>query len=222
VPRPQAPTLSTAGLVLVGSLIALFSARAEESPQQKLRSVEKQLEQGRTQQDQLTHQADALAQELQALRADGIRAAEAVQARETALSAIEAQLQSLAAEEAQKQTAIARDLAHEGALLAALARLALDPPEVLALGPVAPEDAVRTGILLGNTVPLLQAEASALRLQLSDLHHLRQEIERKKLAAQQERLALDQNRQRLYGLIRRKAAMRDQALQGAEDTKSRL
>ncbi len=222
MPPREAPRLSTAGFVLAGTLLALAPARADETPQQKLRAVQQELDQGRTKQEQLTRQADAIAQELQALRADGIRAAEAVQTRESALSTLEAQLRSLGADEAQIQATIARDHAHEAELLAALARLALNPPEVMALGPLAPEDAVRTGILLGNTVPRLQAEAQALSLQLSDLHRLRQEIERKKLAAQQERLALDKDRQRLDGLIRRKSAFRDQALQGAEDTGQRL
>jgi len=222
VPPPEARALSTAGFVLAGALLALASARADETPQQKLRAVQQQLDQGRTQQEQLTRQAEALAQELEALRADGIRAAEAVQARESTLSALEAQLQSLGADEAQKQAQIVHDRDHEAELLAALARLALNPPEVLALGPLAPEDAVRTGILLGNTVPRLQSEAQSLALQLSDLHRVRQEIERRKLAAQQERLALDTARQRLDGLIRRKSTLHDQAVQGAEDTKQHL
>jgi septal ring factor EnvC (AmiA/AmiB activator) len=214
--------LSIAVLLLAGSLLALVSARADETPQQKLRAVQQQLELGRSQQDQLTHQADALSQELRALRADGIRAADAVQAREATLSTLEAQLQSLGADEAQKQAMIAHDHAHEAELLAALARLALDPPEALVLGPLPPEDAVRTGILLGSTVPRLQAEAQALSLQLSDLHRLRQEIERKKLAAEQQRLALDKDRQRLDSLVRRKAAFREEALLGAEDTRQHL
>jgi septal ring factor EnvC (AmiA/AmiB activator) len=222
VPRPEVRTLSTAALLLAGTVLALVSARADETPEQKLRAVQQQLDQGRSQQDQLTRQADSLSQEMQALRSDGIRAADAVQAREAMLTTLEAQLQSLAADEAQKQAMIARDHAHETELLAALARLALNPPEVLALGPLAPEDAVRTGILLGSTVPRLQAEAQALSLQLSDLHRLRQAIERKKFAAQQERLALDKDRLRLDGLVRRKATIREQALQGAEDTKQRL
>ena len=222
MPPPEARTLSAAGLALASTLIVLAPARADDTPEQKLRAVQRELDQSRTQQDQLTRQADALALELQTLRADGIRAAEAVQTREATLSTLEAQLQSLAADEAQKQAVIARDRAHEAELLAALARLALNPPEVLALGPLAPEDAVRTGILLGNTLPRLQSEAQSLSLELSDLHRLRQEIERKRLAAELERRGLDKDRQRLDGLIRRKTALRDQALQGAEDTKQRL
>ena len=222
MPPPEARTLSTAGLLVAGSLLALVSARADETPQQKLRAVQQELDQGRSQQDRLTHQADALSQELQVLRADGIRAADAVQAREATLSTLETHLQSLAADEARTQAKIVHDHAHEAELLAALARLALNPPEVLALGPLAPEDAVRTGILLGNAVPRLRAEAQALSLELSDLHRLRQEIERKKLAAEQERLALDKDRQRLEGLVRRKAALRDQTVQGAENAKQRL
>ena len=222
VPPPEARTLAAAGLALAGTLLALAPARADETPQQKLRAVERELEQGRTQQEQLTRQADALALELQTLRADGIRAAESVQAHESTLSTLEAQLQSLSADETQKRDVITRNRAHEAALLAALARLALNPPEVLALGPLAPEDAVRTGILLGNTVPRLQSEAQSLALELSDLHRLRQEIERKKLAAELERRGLDKDHQRLDALIRRKTTLRDQALQGAEDTKQRL
>jgi septal ring factor EnvC (AmiA/AmiB activator) len=222
VPQPEARTVSTAGLVLAGSLLALAAARADETPQQKLRSVQQQLEQGQAQQDQLTHQADALNQELDTLRTDGIRAAEAVQAREGTLSALEAQLKSLGADEARKQAQFVHDRAHEAQLLAALARLALNPPEVLALGPLAPEDAVRTGILLGDTVPRLQSEAQALSLQLSDLHRLRQEIERRRLAAQQERLALDTARQRLDGLVRRKSTIRDQTLQGVAESRQHL
>ncbi|HXP74924.1 MAG TPA: peptidoglycan DD-metalloendopeptidase family protein, partial [Stellaceae bacterium] len=222
MPPPEARTLCAAGLALASTLIALAPARADDTPEQKLRAVQRELEQSRTQQDKLTRQADALALELQTLRADGIRAAEAVQTHEATLSTLEAQLQSLAADEAQKQAVIARDRAHEAELLAALARLALNPPEVLALGPLAPEDAVRTGILLSNTLPRLRSEAQSLSLELSDLHRLRQEIERKRLAAELERRGLDKDRQRLDGLIRRKTALRDQALQGAEDTKQHL
>jgi septal ring factor EnvC (AmiA/AmiB activator) len=222
VPRPEARALFTAALAVAGSLVAATPARAEETPEQKLRAVQRQLEQGRTQQDELTRQAETLALDLATLQADGVRAAGAVQTRETVLSTLEAQLQSLTADEAQKRAVVARDHAHEAELLAALARLALNPPEALVLGPLAPEDAVRSGILLGETVPRLQSEAEALSLQLGDLRRLRQEIERKRQAAELQRRGLDKDRQRLDGLIRRKTALRDQALQGVEEGKQRL
>jgi murein hydrolase activator len=211
-----------AGLALAVTLIVLTAALADETPQQKLRSVERELEQGRKQQEELSRQADALALELQSLREGGIRAAEAVQAREAALSTLEAQLQSLGVDEAQKRAVIARSHAQEAELLAALARIARNPPEVLALGPLTPEDAVRTGILLGGTVPRLQSEARSLSLELGELHRLRQEIESKKLAVELERHGLDSDQRRLDDLIQRKTALRDQAVQGAEDSKQRL
>ena len=219
---PEARIPFGAGLALAVTLIVLTPSLADETPRQKLRSVEQELEQGRQQQEELTRQADALALELQSLRADGIRAAEAVQAREAALSTLEAQLQSLGLDETQKRGVITRNHAQEVGLLAALARLALNPPEALALGPLAPEDAVRTGILLGSTVPRLQSEARSLSLELGELHRLRQEIERKKLAVDLERRGLDSDQQRLDGLIQRKTTLRDQAVQDAEDTKQRL
>lgn len=219
---PEARIPFGAGLALAVTLIVLTAALADETPQQKLRSVERELEQGRKQQEELSRQADALALELQSLREGGIRAAEAVQAREAALSTLEAQLQSLGVDEAQKRAVIARNHAQEAELLAALARLARNPPEVLALGPLTPEDAVRTGILLGGTVPRLQSEARSLSLELGELHRLRQEIESKKLAVELERHGLDSDQRRLDDLIQRKTALRDQAVQGAEDSKQRL
>jgi septal ring factor EnvC (AmiA/AmiB activator) len=89
---PEARIPFGAGLGLAVTLIVLTAALADETPQQKLRSVERELEQGRKQQEELSRQADALALELQSLREGGIRAAEAVQAREAALSTLEAQL----------------------------------------------------------------------------------------------------------------------------------
>jgi septal ring factor EnvC (AmiA/AmiB activator) len=207
---------------MAGLLAVLSPGSAQEAPQEKLRAVEQQLGRSRSQQDELTRQAEALALELGTLRAESVKSAEAAQAHETMLSTLEAQLQSLTADETQKRSVLARDRAHEAELLSALARLALNPPEALALGPLAPEDAIRSGILLGNAVPRMQQEASALNLQLGELRRLRAEIERKRQAADAERRALASDRARLDALIQRKAALRDQALQGAEATKQRL
>jgi septal ring factor EnvC (AmiA/AmiB activator) len=222
VPPPEARALSVAALVLASGLIALTPAYSEETPEQKLQAVQRQVEQSRARQKGLARQAEALALELARLRADGLRAAEAVQAREATLSTLEAQLQSLVDDETQKRAMIARDRDREAELLAALARLALYPPEALALGPLEPEDAVRTAILLGETAPRLQSEAQSLSLQLGELRRLRQEIERKRQAGDLERQGLEKDRQRLDGLIQRKAALRDRAFQGAEQGKQRM
>lgn len=219
---PQSDRPFLACLALAGALLALTPAAAEEKPQEKLKSVEQQLDQGRAQQQQLEQTAEALAEELANLRADGVQAAGEAQAHETAATEIEGQLKSLSADEAAKAAALARDRAHEAELLASLARLARNPPEALALGPMAPEDAIRSGLLLGATVPRLQAEAQVLSRDLAELKRLRSEIGQKRLALDQERQGLAMQRARIETLIQRKTQLREQALKSAEQTRQRL
>ena len=209
-------------LALAGALLAVTPASAEEQPQDKLKSVERQLDQGRQKEQQLQETAEALAEELANLRSDGVQAAEEAQAHEAAVTALEAQLKSLTGDEAAKTEALARDRAHEAELLAALARLARNPPEALALGPMAPEDAIRSGILLGATVPRLQAEALALSRELAELTRLRAEIGRKRQALDFERRGLAKQRARIETLIQRKTVLREQALRSAEEARQHL
>ncbi len=202
--------------------MASATAAAEQAPQQKLQSVEQQLDQSKNRQDALAKQADALASELATLRADSVQAAEAAQSHERTLSDLETQLASLAADETAKKSIIDRDRGHEADLLAALARLARNPPEALAFGPAAPADAIRTGMLLGATVPRLEAEAQSLRVELGDLRRLRAEIARKRQATEAEQKALAAENARLDTLIQRKSALRDQTLQSAAETGQRM
>lgn len=222
MPRPE-PSRSFAPFALAATLLVVASpAGADQAPQKQLQSVEQQLDQSRSKQDALSKQAEALASELASLRADSVQAAEAAQAHERTLSDLEDQLAALTADEAVKKGAIERDRAREADLLAALARLARNPPEALAFGPAQPSDAIHTGMLLGDTVPRLESEARSLRIELADLQRLRGEIARKRQATQTEQRALSAENTRLDGLILRKTALREQALQSAEETSQRM
>jgi septal ring factor EnvC (AmiA/AmiB activator) len=220
VPRPDRRRLAL--LALAGSLLVLSPAAAEEKPQEKLKAVEQQLDQGRTRENELEKTADALADELANLRTDSVQAAEEAQVHEAAVSELETQLKGLSADEAAKTKALALGRAHEADLLAALARLARNPPEALALGPLAPEDAIRSGLLLGATVPQLQARAQALSRELAELRRLRAEIGGKRQALEVERRGLAKQRARIDTLIQRKTALREQALRSAEETRRHL
>jgi len=222
VHRPEPHSLLTAALALAGMVMAHPAADAEDTPQDKLHGVEQQIDRSRSEQAELSKQADALAVELAALRADTVAIAKAAQAHEAMLSELEGEIRSLSADEAQKRAAVERDRGHEAELLAALARLARNPPEALALGPETPTDAIRSGLLLGAAVPQLQAQAATLRLELDDLRRLHAEIARKREATKGEQQALNTQRQRLETLVQRKAALRDQALQHAQQRAQRL
>jgi len=222
VRRPDRGTLFTFALISSGLLAVSWPVDAQEAPADKLHSVEQQIDRGLSQQDALTKQADALAVELATLRADLVQAAEAEQKQESALSDLERQVQTLSDQAAQAQADVDRNRAHEAELLAALARLARNPPEALAFGPETPTDAIRSGLLLGATVPKLQTEAAELRAELLGLRELRAEIEEKRAADVDQQKSLLEQRQRIEALITRKASLREQAVRAAASNQQQL
>jgi murein hydrolase activator len=222
VPRLRAHSAILLPLAIAGSLASFATLGAEDAPEQKLRSVEQQLNRSRAEQEGYAKQAEALAIELATLRADAVSAAEAARAHETALSDLEIQLAALTADEWEKTLALAHQREREAQLLIALERLSLNPPEALAFGPVAPNDAIRSGILLGAAVPRLEEAARALRAQLAELQTLRDTIRQRRESVEGERRGLQKEQSKVQELVARKSELRDRALQGAEKSGQRL
>ena len=132
MPRLRAHSAILLPLAIAGSLASFATLGAEDAPEQKLRSVEQQLNRSRAEQEEYAKQAEALAIELATLRTDAVSAAEAARAHETALSDLEIQLAALTADEWEKTLALAHQREREARLLITLERLSLNPPEALA------------------------------------------------------------------------------------------
>ena len=218
MPRPE---LSALAPLLAAGLLLCATARAADSPQQQLKSAQQQLDESRAKQVEYARQAEALAQEIDALRADSVAAAKAAQEHEAALSALEDQLATLATEEAAKTEELKRHRAEQQQLLMALERLARNPPEALALAPGDPLDAVRSGMLMGAAVPPLEARARRLKEEIAALAQLRRQTAEAREQHRAERVGLDQEQTRLAALIARKAVLQDEAEHGAEENGQR-
>ncbi len=197
-------------------------AAAAPSPDQKLKAIEKALEEGQQNREKLAQQAEALDAELAGLRSESVSAARAAQEHETAISDLEERLEALRAEETGKVEALKRRQEQQAQLLMALERLARHPPEALALEPGSPIDSVRRAMLLSATVPHLAAETRALKEDLAALEALRARITENRDRLAGERSALEKEQSRLAGLIGRKAALQTRAARGAEASAHRV
>jgi len=133
---------------------------------------------------------------------------------------LEQRLETLLASEA----AIRRSLeARRGIIievLAALQRMGRRPPPAVLVRPEDILEAVRTSMLLGAVVPELRAETEALAADLSELVRLRTAIAADQTTLSAELASLDQERQRLAGLVearqmRLRAVERDYAGEAA-------
>jgi septal ring factor EnvC (AmiA/AmiB activator) len=162
----------------------------------------------------------ALAKETAALQASLVLRAAAVQAAERELTELEATLATL--EEARK--AKAGDLAaRRRALLlslAALERLAMTPPGA-ALVDENPLDIARGSMLLRVAVPELQRRVAALEDELVQMDALEREIQSRRTRAQGVAATLEQDRQQVAELLKRKADLKRQTAAQAASTEAR-
>ena len=206
--------------LLVAASLAI-PAYAADTPEQRLKSVEKALDETRAKEAEFAHEAEALAAEIQQLRNDSVATAKAMQEHEAALSALEERLAELGAEEGRKSEELNRHRTQQIRLLMALERLARDPPEGMALAPGDPIDGLRSAMLLGAAIPPLEIEARALRQEISALAVLRREIAEAETRHRAERFDLETEQERLAALIDRKSELQRQATHGAEESGQR-
>jgi murein hydrolase activator len=206
-------------LLLAASLA--IPAYAADTPEQRLKTVEKALDETRAKEAEFAREAEALAAELAQLRNDSIATAKAMQEHEAALSQLEERLAALGAEEGHKSEQLNRHRTQQIRLLMALERLARNPPEGMALAPGDPVDGLRSAMLLGAAIPPLEIEARALRKEIAALALLRRQIAEAETRHRAERFDLETEQERLAALIDRKTELQRQATHGVEESTQR-
>jgi septal ring factor EnvC (AmiA/AmiB activator) len=222
--RPARPgrTLCLLALSLAAALLAAPAPAQDQQPDDQLKAVEKALDEGRKAQARYAKEVESLSAELARLRDSSVSAAQAVQTREAAVAAIETQLAQLTADENQKVAALQQRSQQYDEFLMALQRLALNPPEALALAPGEPVDAVRSALLLGAAIPQIEARARELQAQISALAVARKRTAEKRSQLVAESAALTKQQLALNGMIARKASLQARATQGVDITAQRL
>lgn len=204
----RAPLWGIAVAAMLG-ISSVSAVHAEESAPtaQSLKDVQRDLNAAQEREKRLAAEAAAQIHAIEGLRAQLSAAAAAAQESEDRLSQIETTLAALDDQEKAKAAELDRRRAELARLLAALTRLARNPPEALMLMPTSPVDTVRTARLLGDVVPPIEAKARDVAHDIDELRAVRAQVtaERTQLAAAAHRLARD--REHLQGLIAQRAAL---------------
>jgi septal ring factor EnvC (AmiA/AmiB activator) len=142
--------------------------------------------------------------QLDGVRQQCVATALAVQQRERSIGALDLAINVMVRGAENKTREIAQSRAEQEALLAALARLALAPPEVLAFTPEGPVDRLRSAILIAAAVPALSARAKELAAQLAALTNVRSQINARRKEIDDARAALAKSREQLAQLMSRR------------------
>jgi len=150
--------------------------------------------------------------QLDGVRQQCVAAALALQQRERSIGALDLAISVMERGVENKTRELAQSRAEQEALLGALERLALAPPEALALAPGGPVDRLRSAILIAAAVPALTARAQELSNQLAALTNVRGQVETRHKEIDDARAALAKGREQLAQLMSRRNALSSELL----------
>lgn len=196
---------------------------ADESDiQQRLSTIERDLQDGRSAVISLERQTTDLAAEINALRVQIGAASRAAQRYALDIDELDAELSRLVTRETAASDDLIARRAALAATLAGLQRLSLRPQAALLVTPGDPNDVVRSGLLLRRVVPAIERQATELRQQLAALTDLRQDIASRRDDLDRTRSSLDAQRQQLASLRTEKTGVLDRARGQRDDVVARL
>lgn len=212
-----------AALLPIATLLLLAAAaRAQEADPARLDEIQQQIERERGRVDSLDSQSKELTGEVAALRQKLIAAAKTAQDSEEELSQIEGTLAALEEEGATAESELGARRSQLAAILGALQRLALQPPEAMLLGPATPLDTVRGATLLKVALPAVEGRARALKAELESLRSLQAEIDERRRALAAATTRLDAERRELAALLEQKQALQQATESERQELESRV
>ncbi|MGH6660902.1 MAG: murein hydrolase activator EnvC family protein [Rhodospirillales bacterium] len=194
----------------------------DENPGQRLKELEKAIDEGRQKSRQLKEKAIEIDNELARLRRDMVAAASIIQEQERRAAEVEKDLADLRAKEDAKFDRLKARRGQLAKVLVALERVARYPPEALMTQPIPPSDTVRSAILLRAAVPEIEARALRLRDDIDSLAAARRDVAAKKAQFGQVTLGLETERRRLAALFGQQTALKHRTLVQARAAARRM
>ena len=188
----------------------------------QIKEVEKAIEAGKKQSQQLKQQVDELKSDISKASRDRIGVATAVQNLEQRLSKLETEIDDLNDAETEKRKLLESRRDQFSGVLMALQKLSRLPPEAVIAYPTGAADLIRTAILLRSAVPQIEGQAVRLREDLIALAATRDLIAKRKSQLAKTSLEFKNKRSTLDGLIRMKAAEHERALSKRREAKLRI
>lgn len=193
-------------------------AGGEESvpSQDRLRQIERALEEDRARVGALTQQRATLAKEIADLQDRLVAAGRRAQELEAGLDEIDGTLAALEESLDVKEAELAARRRQLDASLAALGWLAMQPPAALLIGAERPLDRLRGALLLGSAVPALKERTADLAGALAELRRLKGEIAARKSSLQAESAKLAAENAGIAKLVEERRALETRT--GAEQS----
>ncbi len=175
----------------------------------ELEKMEQKVQQQSMEHKKLQAQATQINLELTAVSREMIKAAKLIQNNEEKLSQMERQLEKLKISLAEAEKGFNQEDNNLIRTLAALQNLALKPTEALLVQPLTPVEIIRSAMLLRETVPYLEENASRIRKELAIIAQKKELIEKQFAQISKQKRILEQEHSRMKILVQKKSKMRN-------------
>ena len=210
--RSPAFILKTIFLMIACLAPFLAEAQSVNNAGQSLESVEQKLERKKQESKRLRAEAVKLKSEVKDLNVNMVKAAKRVQQQEIKVFEIESELSDMSRAAKLKEDSLRQRGDQFSGVIMALTRMSRTPTEALIVQPMAPEDMVRSAILLRSAIPQLEGSARALRDELDGLSIARAEVEDRRAVLVNASRSLQDEQKALETMIKKKTAMRAEAI----------
>ena len=164
------------GFCCLGFLVRTTDAAAVS--EKDLELMEKKVQEQNIEHRKLQAQANQINIELASVSQDMIATAKKIQNSEEKLSAMEEQLAKLQDSLKKTEESFSQEDQNLIRTLSALQNLALKPTEALFVQPLTPVEIIRSAMLLRETVPYLEENAERIRLELKQISHKKELVEK--------------------------------------------
>ncbi|MDH5488627.1 MAG: peptidoglycan DD-metalloendopeptidase family protein [Rhodospirillaceae bacterium] len=220
VPIIIAPVLAI--VISVTPYYGVAQSQSTNNAEQSLESVEKNLARKKLESEKLKSAASKLKAEVDKLNIIMVAAAKRVQDHEEKVFEIESQLSDLRRNAKIKEDRLADRANQFSGVLMALTRMSRIPTEALVVQPMAPEDMVRSAILLRSAVPQLENSAQSLRDELDGISIARAQVEERKAVLLTASRALQDEQKSLEAIIKNKIALRAETISKSRAAASQM
>ena len=175
----------------------------------ELERMEQKVQQQCIEHKKLQAQATQTNLELTTVSREMVKAAKLIQNNEEKLSQMERQLEKLKTDLAEAEAGFCQEDDNLIKTLAALQNLALKPTEALLVQPLTPVETIRSAMLLRETVPYLEENASRIRKELAQIAQKKSLVEKQFAQISKQKKLLETEHSRMKALVQKKSKMRN-------------
>ena len=197
-------------ILSVGVLaLTLRPVVAADISKSDLAKMEQEVQAQNIEHKKLQAQATQISLELTRISKDMIASAKKIQNSEEKISQMEAELETLRADLKKAEENFIFEDDNLIKTLSALQNLALKPTEALFVQPLTPVEIIRSAMLLRETVPYLQENATRIREELEKIEAKKNLIEKQVARIIRQKQILEKEHDQIKALVQRKSKIRN-------------